>query len=106
MSWRDLVRKTVGEIAEGAKREAEIVKLQAQIASLESDRDRQLLEAGKRARELHRAGRIVDTDLDVLMKRVDEAEAKLEELRARVTELRQGGPPQAAPPAPDQQQAD
>lgn len=105
MSWRDLVRKTVSEIAEGAKREAEIVKLQAQIAGLESERDRQLLEAGKRARQLHRAGKIADTDLDVLMKRVDEAEAKLEELQAKVTQLRQGGAAQAAPPAPDQDQS-
>lgn len=103
MSWRDLIRKTVSEIAEGASREVEIVKLQAEIAGLESERDRQLLEAGKRARELYRAGKIVDTDLDVVMKRVDETETKLEELRAKVTQLRQAGSTQAAPPAPDQQ---
>lgn len=106
MSWRDLVRKTVSEIAEGAKREAEIVKLHAQIAGLESERDRQLLEAGKRARELHRAGKIADTDLDVLMKRVDEAEAKLEGLRAKVAQLRQGSAAEAAPPAPDHEQCE
>jgi outer membrane protein TolC len=102
MSWRDLIRKTVSDIAEGASREVEIVRLQAQIAGLESERDRQLLEAGKRARELHRAGKIADTDLDILMRRVEEAEAEIEQLQAKVADLRRGAPDRGASSAPDQ----
>lgn len=88
MSWLDRARKAMTDLAEGAGREVEGLRLQSQLGKLEAERDRQLLEAGKRAKILHRAGRVTDSDLSVLFERVDELEGEIEAVRAEVMRVR------------------
>jgi len=88
LSWLDSVRKAIGGVAHSAAVGAEVIKLQAALANLEEERERQYAEAGKRARELHRAHLVLDEELGVILKRVNEIEAQMEELRGEVQRLR------------------
>ena len=88
MSWIDRAKKAVNDVAASANVEARIMKIQAEIAGLEGDRDRQLLEAGKRARELYRSRQILDNDMGIVLKRVDDLDAAIDQLRDEVTKTR------------------
>ncbi|MCD6350587.1 MAG: hypothetical protein J7M26_00600 [Armatimonadetes bacterium] len=94
MSWLDRARKALEDVAQSASVEAEVLRLQTRLGSLESERERQFAEAGKRARELQRQRRVLDDELNVILKRIDEIEAEMEQLRAKVQQLRgsQGTP--------------
>jgi LPS sulfotransferase NodH len=96
MSWLDRAKKALNDVAASANTEAQMLKLQAEIAGLEGDRDRQLLEAGRRARDLYRARQISDNDLAIVLKRVDDIDTAIEALRAEVFKLR-GEKPGATP---------
>ena len=88
MSWLERAKKAMEEVAKSVTIEAQVVKLQAEMAQLEAERERQYAEAGRRARELYRAGRVLDDELGVILKRIDDIDAALEELRTKVAKLR------------------
>lgn len=64
-----------------------MLRLQAQLGQMEEERERQYAEAGRRAHELYRAGRIHDQELGVILNRIDELDAAIEELRAQALGL-------------------
>ncbi len=101
MSWLDRARQAIGDVAHSASVEAEIIKIQTQLGGLETERERQYAEAGKRARELYRARQVLDEELGVILQRVDDIEAQLEELRGRVEELRGSQRPPSPGQAPE-----
>jgi hypothetical protein len=96
MSWIDRAKKAVNDVAASANTEGKILKLQAEMAGLEGDRDHQLLEAGKRARELYRARQILDNDMGIVLKRVDDIDAAIDQLRDEVVRIR-GEKPSGTP---------
>ncbi len=87
--WLDQARKFISDVARSASEEAQLLKLQTQLARLEEEKERQYAQAGRRAQELYRAHRIVDDELGVILKRIDEIDAALDELRAEVAKLQQ-----------------
>jgi len=101
VSWLDRARQAIGDVAHSASVEAEIIKIQTQLGGLETERERQYAEAGKRARELYRARQVLDEELGVILQRVDDIEAQLEELRGRVEELRGSQRPPSPGQAPE-----
>jgi hypothetical protein len=99
MSWLERARRVIGELAHSASAGARQLQLDLQIGRLEQERERQFAEAGRRARTLYRAGRIADDELGVILKRIDELDAALEQLRAEAVRLRgRGGPYPSDPP--------
>lgn len=99
MSWLDRAKQALNDVAASANTEARILKIQSDIAGLESDRDHQFIEAGKRARELFLARKILDTDLEIVLKRIDDLNDAIEELRAEVMKLRSAKPGGQTPPS-------
>ncbi len=88
--------KQAGEALSGlagqAGRQAEVLKLQATLGSLDDDLDRAFIEAGKRARELLTMRRIHDEELKVILERARAIEAQMMEVRRQIQDLRQGEP--------------
>ena len=88
----DFLRKA-GRALEGlageAGRQAEIVRLQARLGSLDEDLDRVFIEAGKRARELLTMRRIHDEELKVILERAKQIEAEMMQVRRQIQDLRQ-----------------
>jgi len=95
--------KQMGRAVEGlageAGRQAEILKFQARIGSLDDDLDRVFIEAGKRARELLTMRQIHDDELRVILERAKTIEAEMMEVRGQIQDLRQGQPKAEAPVA-------
>ncbi|MGD9495781.1 MAG: hypothetical protein AB7Y46_05670 [Armatimonadota bacterium] len=85
--------KALEGLAGEAARQAEGVKLQARLASLDDDLDRVFIEAGKRARELVQAGQVLDGQLRVILERATAIEAEMMQLRRQIQDLRQGADP-------------
>lgn len=97
--------KQAGEALSGlageAGRQAEVLKLQATLGSLDDDLERVFIEAGKRARELLIMRQIHDEELKVILERARIIEAEMMEVRQQIQDLRAGKPkPEAAPAAP------
>ena len=93
----DLLRragKAIEGLASSAGRQAEMLKLQADMGSLDDDLDRVFIEAGKRARELLRARQLHDDELRVIVERADAIEDEMMAVRRQISELRQGAAPQ------------
>jgi uncharacterized small protein (DUF1192 family) len=88
VTWLDRAKRLVGDAARSVVAEAQIVKLQAELGRVEAERERQFAEAGRRAQELYRARRVVDDELGVILKRIDQLDAHLQELRREVERLR------------------
>jgi len=104
MSLWDKARKALGDVAAAVSKETEILSLHAQLGNLESELERQLIEIGKRARELRAAQRFSDEQIDVLLQRVAEIEAQMMALRQQIAEQQQKSssstehsPPPSAP---------
>ena len=83
MTIWDSIRKGVGQVAADVSRSAEGLKIQTDISAAETELERVYAEAGKRAQELWRERKIVDADLDLLMRQAGDIEAQLDELRRK-----------------------
>ena len=79
------VKKAWDSLADSAMQQADFVQLQTRLANLEAERERQLVEAGKRARERWLARKIADRELDTLMRRITDIDRQLEDLREEIT---------------------
>ncbi len=103
MTFFDKLKQAAGQLADGASRQAEVLKLQSQLGHVQTELDRNYGEAGKRCRELYRSKRILDSEIEVIMKRVDALEGEMEALRQRVQDVQaaeeygQEAQPQPAP---------
>lgn len=84
------VGKGIEDLAGSASRQAEILRLQARMGSLDDDLDRVFIEAGKRARELVQARQVVDEELRAILERARAIEDQMMEVRRQIAEL-QGG---------------
>lgn len=91
-------REALAQAASSVSREAEYFSVQTQLGGLSTEVDRQLLEVGKRTRELVRLGQVKDQQLEILLRRVDELEAQMMELREKAQEV-QNRPAAPTPPA-------
>ena len=81
MDILDEAKKALQSLADSATGQVDYMKLQARLGKLETELERQLQEVGKRARDLYRMRQISDRQMGVLMKRIDEIEEQIEELR-------------------------
>lgn len=97
MALFDRIKQVAGQVADTAQRQVEIMQDQGKIARLQEEIDKNLIEAGKRARELVRTRKLADADLALTLTRIESLEAEIEEVRNQVQALQQGGT--AAPPA-------
>ncbi len=92
------------DVAGQAGRQAEIVRLQTKLGSLDDSRDQQYIEAGKRARELLTMRQIHDEELRIILERIKEIEEEMMNLRAKVAKL-QGGDEDGDDMGPDSAKA-
>ena len=83
----DRAKEALGQAAAAVSREGEMLSLQSQLGNADTELESVLVEVGKRARQLHRAGKIDDRELDTLIRRVEELETKMMELRQQVLEV-------------------
>jgi len=81
------VGKGLEGLAGGASRQAEILRLQAKMGSLDDDLDRVFIEAGKRARELMQARQVLDDELRVVLERARAIEDEMMDVRRQIAEL-------------------
>lgn len=99
MNILNKAREALGQAAAAVSKEAEQLSIQAQLGNLQSDVDRQLIEVGKRARELRTQKRFEDQQIDILLRRVVELEEQMMELRRQAFGT-EAPPPPPPPPAP------
>jgi predicted nucleic acid-binding Zn-ribbon protein len=120
MSLWDDVRKRAGEVAESvseklsevadqAGTEYNIMKIKRAIGLLESEINELEQRMGKRVYDLHRHGKIDDSELvsvceevDGLRKRIDENEEEIERIRQEAEEAEAAAAEDAPDPAPAQ----
>lgn len=100
MSLFDKARAALGQAAAAVSRETEALSLQAQLGNLDEENDRLLIEVGKRARELKRQGQLKDPQTDSLLRRVEQLDEEMMELRRKVAELQTRPAEATAPPPP------
>jgi hypothetical protein len=84
-------------MAAGVSDAAEGLRLQTEIGTVENELAQIYADAGKRAKQLWRERRIVDADIDLLLRHTDELEAHLDELRQKSLGMQD---PKAAPQCP------
>ena len=87
MTIWDSIKKGVGQVAADVSRSAEGLKIQTDISAAETELARVYAEGGKRARELWREHKIVDADLDLIMRHAGDIEAEIDELRKKSLEM-------------------
>ncbi|MFW6155757.1 MAG: zinc ribbon domain-containing protein [Armatimonadota bacterium] len=102
--WLKKANRFLGDIAGQAGRQAEIVKLQAKLGSLENDLEQVYVEAGKRAEELLKSRQIHDNELAVILERARKINEEMMQVRERVQELRSASEDEAAAGAREPQQ--
>lgn len=95
----DRAREALGQAAAAVSRETEVLSLQTQLGNTDTELEHVLIEVGKRARELYRAGSVDDREIGVLMHRVEELESKMMELRQQVQDVQNKVAKPAATPA-------
>ena len=93
-------KKALGSLAGEVQQQADYVKLQTRLGSLQGDLDRELQEAGARARVLWGMGQIKDQELDLLMERVRKLEQDMEAVRAEIQAHGQGATGRTRDPGP------
>lgn len=89
----DRARRALGDLAQSASTQAQIIQLQTRMGEIESEVTRQYAEAGRRARELWRQRLFADADFEILMTRITTLQQELEQLRMEVTNLASAQPP-------------
>lgn len=97
MDLFDKARDAFAQVTAEVSRGTEYLSLQTKIGNVSTELDRQLVEMGKRARELAGQGLLKDATLDMLLKRCDELDAQLMDLRQKAQEAQH---PPAPPPVP------
>jgi uncharacterized small protein (DUF1192 family) len=95
----DRARRALGDLAQSASTQAQIIQLQARLGETESEVERQYAEAGRKARELWRHRLILDADFEILMTRITELQKEQERLRAEMAAA-SSAPPTGSPPPP------
>lgn len=104
MSFFDRAREAVGKAAAAVSRETEVIALQTQLGNADTELQQILVEASKRARELQRAGKLQDRELEMVLQRADDIEARMMDLRQQVQNLQSGksatGAAEVAPKCP------
>ncbi|MEN6547249.1 MAG: zinc ribbon domain-containing protein [Armatimonadia bacterium] len=100
MSLFDKARAALGQAAAAVSRETETLSLQAQLGNLDEESDRVLIEVGKRARELKRQGLLSDPQMDSLLRRVEQIDEEMMELRHKVAGIQTPPVEATAPPPP------
>jgi hypothetical protein len=95
MALFDRIKQVAGQVADNAQRQVEIIQDQGKIGRLQEEIDKNLIEAGKRAREMVRTKKLADSELMLTLTRIEALEAEIEEVRAQVQSLQQPAP--AAP---------
>lgn len=93
MGLWDKAKKALGDAAGSVDREARQAAKHYEISQLETERDRQLVEIGKRALELYGQRQLQDTDIAVLAKRVRELDDQVQALREEIQDLRHAPDP-------------
>ncbi len=96
MSFWDKAKKAVDDAAASVNREAKQLAKHGEIGQLEEEIQRQYAEIGKRARELYGQRELLDPEVGVLVKRIQELEQQIQKLREELQALRSSGddPPQ------------
>lgn len=89
MDLFDRARKAFTDLASSASAQGRILQVQAELAQLETELERQQREAGILARQLWRSRRFADTEFEVVMRRITEIEKEMEDRRAEVNRLQQ-----------------
>ncbi len=89
----DRARRALGDLAQSASTQAQIIQLQTRMGEIESELTRQYTEAGRRARELWRQRLFTDADFEILMTRITTLQQDLEQLRAEVSAVASAQPP-------------
>ncbi len=101
MTFFDRLKHAAENLADGASRQVNVLKLQNELGTVEAEADRMYAEAGRRGRELFRRKLIMDSEFAVIMRRIDALEEQLTELRGRVQAVQQStGSGSADMPAP------
>jgi chaperonin cofactor prefoldin len=96
MSLWDKAKKALEGAADSVDREARQATRHYEISQLETERDRQLIEIGKRALEMYGQREIMDVDIKILANRIRDLDEQIESLRAEIQALRH------APKSPDE----
>jgi len=86
----DKARQALSDAAAAVSRETGVLSLQTQLGNLSAELDRQLVEVGKRARELRQQGQFQDQEIDILLRGVADIEAQMMELRQKVQDVQSG----------------
>lgn len=97
MDLFDKAREAFAQVTAEVSRGTEYLSLQTQMGNVSAELERQLVEVGKRARELAAQGVLKDATLDTLLRRCDELDAQLMDLRQKAQEAQR--PPTPPPPA-------
>lgn len=92
--------RALGDLADSAGRESEVLQLQAKLGSLDDRLEQVYVEAGKRADELLKARQIYDDELRVILERGKEIREEMMEVRACIQQLRSGEQPDAEEAGP------
>ncbi len=104
--WLKKANEVLGNLAGEAGRQAQIVKLQAKLGSLEDDLDRAYVEAGKRAEELLQARQIHDDQLRVILERARKIKEEMTQVREAVQQARQKPESEEEPAAEPEPQSE
>jgi len=89
MDWLDKAREAVEGIEREVSKQADSLSLNSQIGNLQEEAERNYAEAGRRAKQLVRERQLLDDDIKVILKRTDEIEAQIMELRKQLHGLEQ-----------------
>ncbi len=100
MDWLDKAREAVEGIGREVSKQADSLSLNSQIGQLQEEAERNYAEAGRRAKQLVRERQLLDDQIKVILKRTDEIEAQIMELRKQLHGLEQD----AGETAPDEGQ--
>ncbi len=91
MSLWDKAKKALDSAAASVNREAKQLGKHREIGELEEEIQRQYAEIGQRARELYGQRTLVDPEIAVLVKRIQELERQIQKLREELQAIRSSG---------------
>jgi len=97
MDWLEKAKQAVAGIGREVGRQADVLGLHNEIGKLQEEIDRNYAEAGRRARQLVRERQLLDGEIRTILKRIDEAEAQIMELRKQLRDSESGAGPAPAP---------
>jgi len=89
MDWLHKAREAVEGIGREVSKQADALSLNSQIGRLQEEAERNYAEAGRRAKQLVRERQLFDDEIKVILKRTEEIEAQIMELRKQLHGLEQ-----------------